>query len=147
MSLSCKLRLRYARYGSQFASCAVLTLVMGQSVSAQSAARSLPPAHAQENGGAAISTRVDVQPGELLAAAPSANWLMYHGDYSGRRYSALDQINTGNVAQLRAQWVFHAPGSGEWEVTPVVVDGIMFVGAANDAYAPSRGLPYHITNP
>ena len=135
MSLSCKLRLRYARYGSQFASCAVLTLVMGQSVSAQSAARSLPPAHAQENGGAAISTRVDVQPGELLAAAPSANWLMYHGDYSGRRYSALDQINTGNVAQLRAQWVFHAPGSGEWEVTPVVVDGIMFVGAANDAYA------------
>ncbi|MGH9697881.1 MAG: PQQ-binding-like beta-propeller repeat protein [Candidatus Acidiferrales bacterium] len=92
-------------------------------------------APAQGRASAAISARVDVQPRELLAATPSANWLMYHGDYSGRRYSALDQINAGNVAQLRAQWVFHAPGAGEWEVTPVVADGIMFVGAANDAYA------------
>lgn len=92
-------------------------------------------AQAQERAGAAISARIDVQPKELLAAAPNANWPMYHGDYSGRRYSALDQINAANVAQLRAQWVFHAPGAGEWEVTPVVVDGIMFVGAANDAYA------------
>ncbi len=95
------------------------------------------PLAAQAQGGisAAITAHVDVQPKELLAAAPSTNWLMYHGDYSGRRYSALDQINAGNVAQLRAQWVFHAPGAGEWEVTPAVVDGIMFVGAANDAYA------------
>lgn len=92
-------------------------------------------AQAQERVSSIVPARVDVQSKELLAAAPSANWLMYHGDYSGRRYSALDQINTGNVAQLRAQWVFHAPGAGEWEVTPVVVDGIMFVGAANDAYA------------
>src|SRR4029077_7841069 len=40
-----------------------------------------------------------------------------------------------NVAQLRAQWVFHARDADDLEVTPVVVDGIMFVTAQNDAFA------------
>jgi alcohol dehydrogenase (cytochrome c) len=82
-----------------------------------------------------VRSRVDVQPSQLLTAPVSANWLSYNGDYSGRRYSALKEINVGNVSQLRAQWVFHAPNSNRLEVTPVVVDGIMFVTSANDAYA------------
>ena len=28
------------------------------------------------------------------------NWPTYNGDYSGRRYSTLAQINPGNVNQL-----------------------------------------------
>lgn len=82
-----------------------------------------------------ISTRVDVEPSQLLAVPVSANWLSYNGDYTGRRYSALREINTNNASQLRAQWVFHAPNSNRLEVTPVVVDGVMFVTSANDAYA------------
>jgi len=81
------------------------------------------------------STKIDVQSADLEASPPSANWLTYHGDYSGRRFSALSEINTGNVAQLRAQWVFHARNSHKLEVTPVVVNGAMFVTAANDAFA------------
>src|SRR5713101_9260100 len=72
------------------------------------------------------STKIDVQSADLEASPPSANWLTYHGDYSGRRFSALSEINTGNVAQLRAQWVFHARNSHKLEVTPVVVNGAMF---------------------
>jgi alcohol dehydrogenase (cytochrome c) len=82
-----------------------------------------------------LTTRVDVQPSQLLEKPVSANWLSYNGDYTGRRYSALHEINPGNVGQLRAQWVFHAPNSNHLEVTPVVVDGIMFVTSANDAFA------------
>ena len=33
------------------------------------------------------------------------------------------------------QWVFHAANSNDMEVTPVVVDGLMLVTAANDVYA------------
>ena len=33
------------------------------------------------------------------------NWLTYSGDYSGRRFSALDQINAGNAGTLTAKWV------------------------------------------
>ena len=82
-----------------------------------------------------VSTSIDVQPTRLLANPIGENWLSYNGDYTGRRYSILDGVSNSNVAQLRALWVFHAPNSSSLEVTPVVVDGIMFLTAANDAYA------------
>jgi len=78
---------------------------------------------------------VDVLPADLIAQPLAANWLSYNGDYSGRRYSSLSQINTSNVDRLRAQWVFHAKSLDRMEVTPVVVNGIMFVTAANDTTA------------
>jgi len=90
---------------------------------------------AQDARMTSVVTSVDVNPARLLAKPVADNWLTYNGDYTGRRYSALREINIANVAQLRAQWVFHAPNSNALEVTPVVVDGVMFVTAANDAFA------------
>jgi alcohol dehydrogenase (cytochrome c) len=81
------------------------------------------------------STAIDVHPEDLLVQPPAANWISYNGDYSGRRYSGLSEINPSNLAGLRAEWVFHARNSGRLEVTPVVVNGMMFVTAANDATA------------
>jgi alcohol dehydrogenase (cytochrome c) len=81
------------------------------------------------------SALIDVQPAELKAQPLSANWLSYNGDFTGRRYSSLSQINTQNVGQLRAQWVFHPPNSRRLEVTPVVANGVMFVTSSNDTYA------------
>jgi alcohol dehydrogenase (cytochrome c) len=83
----------------------------------------------------AVSTTIEVGSKELLVQPPVANWPSYHGDYTGRRYSGLSAINPSNVAQLRAAWVFHAPNTSWLEVTPVVVNGIMFVTAANEAFA------------
>jgi alcohol dehydrogenase (cytochrome c) len=82
-----------------------------------------------------ISTHIDVRSSQLLAAPVSANWPSYNGDYRGARYSALREINVDNVSKLQAKWVFHAPNSSHLEVTPVVVDGIMFLTSANDAFA------------
>jgi alcohol dehydrogenase (cytochrome c) len=82
-----------------------------------------------------VSAEIDVDPDDLAVKPAAANWPSYNGDYTGRRYSALNQITPENVGQLRAQWVFHLPRSSELEVTPVVIDGIMLVTAANDAYA------------
>ncbi|HEX4545670.1 MAG TPA: PQQ-dependent dehydrogenase, methanol/ethanol family [Candidatus Acidoferrum sp.] len=76
-----------------------------------------------------------MRPEQLSAQPVGANWLSYNGDYTGRRFSGLDQISKKNVGQLRAQWVFHVPNANHLEGTPVVVDGLMFVTAANDAYA------------
>ena len=78
---------------------------------------------------------IDVSHEDLVVQPPAANWSSYNGDYTGRRYSALAQINAGNVGQLRAQWVFHAQNTDRLEVTPIVIDGTMFVTAANDAFA------------
>jgi alcohol dehydrogenase (cytochrome c) len=92
-------------------------------------------AAAQEKTSTAISASIDVRPEDLVVEPPGANWISYNGDYSGRRYTSLAQITPDNAAQLRAQWIFHIRDSNELEVTPVVVNGIMFVTAANDAFA------------
>ncbi|MFZ0297381.1 MAG: PQQ-dependent dehydrogenase, methanol/ethanol family [Candidatus Sulfotelmatobacter sp.] len=92
-------------------------------------------AHAGTDPPASISTAIDVRTADLLVQPAAANWISYNGDYSGRRYSSLAEINPGNLAGLRAEWVFHARDSKRLEVTPLVVDGMMFVTAANDAFA------------
>jgi len=93
------------------------------------------PVAAQEKTSVTVSSLLDVQPADLLVQPSGANWISYNGDYSGRRYSSLSEISPKNVSQLRAQWIFHIRDANELEVTPVVVDGIMFVTSANDAFA------------
>ncbi len=80
------------------------------------------------------SAQIDVSPSDI-SNPPGANWPSYNGDYSGRRFTNLTQITPRNVASLRAQWVFHSPNSTHLEGTPVVVNGLMFVTSANDAFA------------
>ncbi len=82
-----------------------------------------------------ISTAIDIHSDDLLSQPLAGNWLSYNGDYSGRRYTSLSEINKNNLAQLRAAWVFHAHNSSRLEVTPVVANGMMFVTASNDAFA------------
>jgi alcohol dehydrogenase (cytochrome c) len=78
---------------------------------------------------------VDVKPAHLLSRPIADNWPSYNGDYTGRRFSSLTQITPQNVGHLQAQWVFHSRNAGILEVTPVVVNGVMYVTASNDAYA------------
>ncbi len=84
-----------------------------------------------EQGSAATAVHAE----DLLATPPAANWTSYNGDYTGRRYSALQEINPTNVHQLRAAWVFHPGNSQNLEATPVVIRGVMFVTSANDVFA------------
>jgi alcohol dehydrogenase (cytochrome c) len=72
---------------------------------------------------------------DLLTTPVGANWTSYHGDYTGRRFSSLREIDTSNVAQLRAAWVFHPGNSQRLEASPVVVRGTMYVTSANDVFA------------
>jgi alcohol dehydrogenase (cytochrome c) len=78
---------------------------------------------------------IGVTQSDLLRRGIKDDWLSYHGDYSGRRYSSLAQVTPANVNRLAAAWVFHTQEAGPLEVTPVVVAGVMFITAGNDAYA------------
>ena len=60
------------------------------------------------------------------------NWLTYSGRYAGWRYSELEQINTGNAAQLAMQWTFQVADLGQFETTPLVVDGVLYGTGQND---------------
>ncbi|HXB99000.1 MAG TPA: PQQ-dependent dehydrogenase, methanol/ethanol family [Terriglobales bacterium] len=81
------------------------------------------------------TANMGVQPAQLLSHTINENWPSYNGDYTGRRFSSLTQITPENVGQLRAEWVFHSRNSSKLEVTPVVVDGVMYITASNDVYA------------
>jgi alcohol dehydrogenase (cytochrome c) len=63
----------------------------------------------------------------LRADSEPGNWLTYSGNYSGHRYSRLDQIQTGNVARLKTAWVYQVDVLHKIETTPLVVDGIMYL--------------------
>ena len=67
------------------------------------------------------------------------DWPSYNGQLSGNRYSKLDQINKTNVGRLAPKWVFSLPNTAPLQVTPVVVDGIMYVTSANESYALDAG--------
>ena len=45
-----------------------------------------------------------------LFQQPADSWPTYNGDYSGRRYISLDQINQKNIGQLKTKWKYKIEG-------------------------------------
>jgi alcohol dehydrogenase (cytochrome c) len=70
-----------------------------------------------------------------IAHPRTGEWPSYNGQLSGNRHSSLDQINVGNVAELVQKWTLPIGGSRALQVTPLVVDGVMYVTAVNEARA------------
>jgi alcohol dehydrogenase (cytochrome c) len=72
----------------------------------------------------------------LAAGNEPKSWLTYSGRYSGWRYSTSAQITPANVAQLNLQWAFQTGELGQFETTPIVVDGVLYgTGPNNRAFA------------
>lgn len=74
----------------------------------------------------------------------AADWPMYNRDPAGTRYSPLTQINAKNVSKLKLVWAYglksdstrpNAPRASGSEVTPIVVDGVMYLPAAGRVVA------------
>jgi alcohol dehydrogenase (cytochrome c) len=91
--------------------------------------------NAGQNGQISSNIGNNVSGEDLLAQPVSDNWTSYNGDYSGRRFSSLHEINAANVHELRPAWVFHPGNSQILKATPVVVRGIMYITSANHAFA------------
>src|SRR5437762_6044505 len=66
------------------------------------------------------------------AAKEPQNWLTYSGDYAGRRFSPLDQLNVTNAHSLVAKWVYQTAATGKFETTPLVADGILYATGPDD---------------
>ena len=69
----------------------------------------------------------------------SVDWPSYDGSTTGNRYSTLAQIDKANVGRLAPRWIYTIPSSLRLQVTPVVVDGVMYVTSANECYALDAG--------
>jgi len=73
----------------------------------------------------------------MLVAIPVTaqnDWPAYGHDAGGQRYSPLTQIAPKNVAKLERAWTFHSGKAGS-QVTPLVINGVMYITAPNGIYA------------
>ena len=79
-----------------------------------------------------VGSQTDVLDGSTFAGN---DWPFVGGDWTNSRYSTLDQINTETIANLGAAWRLPFAGGASTRATPVVKDGIMFLGAGTRLYA------------
>ena len=63
----------------------------------------------------------------LNAESEPGSWLTYSGSYGAQRYSTLDQIDRDNVGGLQPAWVYQTRSTQKFEVSPLVVDGVMYI--------------------
>lgn len=61
------------------------------------------------------------------AAGNTRDWLYQTGDYSGARYSALDQVNRSNVARLVPICAYQLGELRNFQTNPIVYDGVMYL--------------------
>lgn len=71
---------------------------------------------------------------QQIAHPKMGDWPTYHGNISGNRHSELNEINPTNVRNLQLKWVFPTDHQ-VLEVTPVVIDGVMYVSGPNQVFA------------
>jgi len=76
----------------------------------------------------------------LLATASQAqfaagDWPFYRHDVEGTGYSVLKQINAANVSTLVQSWTFTLSERGGLEVTPIAVEGVVYLPGTGKVYA------------
>jgi alcohol dehydrogenase (cytochrome c) len=59
--------------------------------------------------------------------AEDGQWTMPAKDYASTRFSGLDQINGGNVANLKLAWTFSTGVLRGHEAAPIVVNNTMYI--------------------
>ena len=71
-----------------------------------------------------------------LTAGGQTDWSLHNLDIRGSRYSPLDEINAANVSTLALEWSFEAGAVNSiTQVTPLVVDGVMYLNAGSTLFA------------
>jgi hypothetical protein len=96
----------------------------------------------------------------LIGKPPVDAWPTHHGDYSGRHYSTLNQINQSNVKSLALAWSYRANTAeqgaisggvvakalpitlgagaatgGLLKATPLFVNGVLYLSSPDHAWA------------
>ncbi len=75
----------------------------------------------------AVSAHAQARSGAWTRNAPEGDWQMPGRDYSLQRYSPLAQVNTANVANLKAAWTFSTGTLRGHEGNPLVIGTTMYV--------------------
>lgn len=74
------------------------------------------------------------RPSEAAPTARTTDWPVYGGNLASQHYSALAQIDRGNVSKLRTVWVWQGGNFGprpeqKSEATPLMIGGVLYTTA------------------
>ena len=94
---------------------------------------------------AALLGAQGLDPAALLKQ-PTDTWPTYNGDYSGRRYSPLTQIDSSNVRTITLAWIWRVTSSpfggaaqpslgSAIKATPLEVNGILYFSEPDNVWA------------
>ena len=90
----------------------------------------------------AVAALLAAIPAQRTNAQSGADWPMYGHDLASTRFSPLSQINADNIAKLAVAWSYPmrpggaGPAGGAFsQVTPIVVNGVMYLPAGNRVVA------------
>jgi alcohol dehydrogenase (cytochrome c) len=75
----------------------------------------------------AQETSYTMQPYAGKVEADDGQWVRPAKDFNSLRYSTLDQINTGNVKDLKVSWTFATGMDRGHEAAPLYVNGTLYV--------------------
>ena len=64
---------------------------------------------------------------EHQSVAAGRNWIQFGGDYSNNRHSPIEQLSVANIDNLEFEWSIPSGTLGQFSVSPIVYDGIMYV--------------------
>jgi len=83
----------------------------------------------RKRAGFALATLLIVVPlyAQIQNQPDDGQWVMAAKNYASTRYSTLDQINTGNVRNLKLAWSFSTGVIRGHEAAPLVVNNTMYV--------------------
>ncbi|MHA8077591.1 outer membrane protein assembly factor BamB family protein [Aquirufa antheringensis] len=74
----------------------------------------------------------------ILALKPAdlTDWAAYLGGSDRNHYSTLTQIKADNVDQLKVAWEYNLPDSGQMQVNPLIIQGVLYgVSSTVQAFA------------
>lgn len=72
----------------------------------------------------------------LQSNSDDVDWAEYLGGADRNHYSKLTQINPENVDKLQVAWTYSTPDSGQMQVNPIIVGGVLYgVTSAVQAFA------------
>lgn len=84
---------------------------------------------------AVLLLTLPASPGQSSAAAPagmeaaSDNWLHYGGSAAENHFSGLDEINAGNVSNMKLAWSLDLDSFPSVNSAPLAVDGVLYFAA------------------
>ena len=86
-----------------------------------------------------LSAQTRLDPAKLLKPGTDS-WPTFNGDYTGRRFSAVNRITPANAHQLSLAWMFRTTFPGvAIKSTPLLVNGVLYFTIPDHVWAVDGG--------